>query len=238
MWPWTRRDQGADDRKSLDALAEFFAAASGTANKIAVSPARALEVVPVRAAVQLRCQTLSSLPLRLFRRLPDGGKEKADDHPLYPLLHGQANAWTSSTDFIASLERDTLLDGHGYALANRISGDRVAELISISPDKVKVETSDADEPSYVVSLKGCGNLPAARRRLCARNLADRPRGEGDQEGWRFRPDQDGRAEAAPGSGDDVARTGHDRPARLGARVEPRCACACRLLPAHRKRGRG
>lgn len=156
MWPWTRRDQGADDRKSLDALAEFFAAANGAASKIAVSPTRALEVVPVRAAVQLRCETLSSLPLRLFRRLPDGGKEKADDHPLYPLLHGRANAWTSSTDFIASLERDTLLSGHGYALANRISGGRIAELIRISPDKVKVETADGDEPSYVVSLKGGG----------------------------------------------------------------------------------
>lgn len=157
MWPFgTRKDAAAEDAKSLEALAEFFAAANGTASKIAVSPAKSLECVPVRAAVQLRCETLSSLPLRLYRKLPDGGKEKATDHPLYPLLHGRANPWTSSSDFISSLERDSLLTGHGYALANRVGEGRPAELIRLAPDRVKVELGDGDEPSYVVSLKGGG----------------------------------------------------------------------------------
>ena len=155
MWPFgSRKDASAEDAKSLEALAEFFAAANGTASKIAVSPSKALEVVPVRAAVQLRCETLSSLPLRLYRRLPDGGKEKADDHPLYPLLHGRANPWTSSSDFISSLERDSLLTGHGYALANRVGEGRVAELVRIAPDHVRVEHDAGDEPKYIVTLKG------------------------------------------------------------------------------------
>lgn len=146
----------AAELKSLSALEEFFAAAHGTASKIAVSPTKALECVPVRAAVQLRCETLSSLPLRLYRRLPDGGKEKATNHPLYALLHGRANGWTSSTDFVSALERDTLLTGHGYALAIRVDGGRIAELIRIAPDRMKVETGDGDEPTYLVSLKGGG----------------------------------------------------------------------------------
>lgn len=157
MWPFgTRKDTSAEDAKSLAALEEFFAAAGATASKIAVSPSKALECVPVRAAVQLRCETLSSLPLRLYRRLADGGKEKADDHPLYPLLHGRANPWTSSSDFISSLERDSLLTGHGYALANRVGEGRPAELIRLAPDRVKVEYADGDEPTYVVSLKNGG----------------------------------------------------------------------------------
>ncbi len=156
MWPFARKDSAAEDAKSLEALQAFFESANGTASKIAVSPTKALECVPVRAAVQLRCETLSSLPLRLYRRLEDGGKEKADDHPLYPLLHGRANAWTASSDFISSLERDSLLSGHGYALANRVDGGRIAELIRLAPDRVKVELGDGDEPSYVVSLKGGG----------------------------------------------------------------------------------
>ena len=68
MWPFgTRKDASAEDAKSLAALEEFFAAAGATSSKIAVSPSKALECVPVRAAVQLRCETLSSLPLRLYR---------------------------------------------------------------------------------------------------------------------------------------------------------------------------
>jgi HK97 family phage portal protein len=147
----------AEQRKSLAALEEFFAAAHGTAAGIAVSPTRALGCVPVRASVQLRCETLSSLPLRLFKRLPDGGKEKASGHPLYKLLHGRANAWTSSVDFVSALERDTLLTGHGYAVANRIgSTGEIFELIRLAPDMVRVETDASFEPSYVVSLKGGG----------------------------------------------------------------------------------
>ena len=89
-------------------------------------------------------------------QLADGGKEKADDHPLYPLLHGRANPWTSSSDFISSLERDSLLTGHGYALANRVGEGRPAELIRLAPDRVKVDHADGDEPTYVVSLKNGG----------------------------------------------------------------------------------
>lgn len=136
-WLWHKdRTEQAEERKSLAALEEIFAATNGTASRIAVSPSKALECVPVRAAVQLRCETLSSLRLRLYRRLPDGGKEKADDHPLYPLLHGRANPWTSSSDFISSLERDSLLTGHGYALANRVGEGRPAELIRLAPDRI------------------------------------------------------------------------------------------------------
>lgn len=154
MWPW-RKPVPDVEGKSLKALEDFFASAGATSSAIAVTPTRALECVPVRAAVQLRCETLSSLPLRLFRRLEDGGKEKAVDHPLYRLLHGRANAWTSSTDFISAIERDTLLTGHGYALANRVNG-AIFELIRLDPAMVKVEADAGQEPTYIVSLKGGG----------------------------------------------------------------------------------
>lgn len=175
MWPFSRKDQAPDEAKSLQALEEFFAAAQGTASKITVSPSKALECVPVRASVQLRCETLSSLPLRLFQRLPDGGKEKAIDHPLYPLLHGRANGWTSSTDFVSALERDTLLTGHGYALANRIDGGRIAELVRLAPERVKVETDAGDEPTYVVTLpptNAADQIPCLFRGLNLRNLPE------------------------------------------------------------------
>ncbi|MBN9471885.1 MAG: phage portal protein [Bosea sp.] len=159
MWPFSRKIADDTESKSLAALQEFLAAAGATSSKIAVTPTKALECVPVRAAVQLRCETLSSLPLRLYRRLEDGGKEKATDHPLYGLLHGRANGWTSSSDFVSSLERDSLLTGHGYALANRVGEGRPAELIRLAPDRVKVELGDGDEPTYVVSLKGGGQRP-------------------------------------------------------------------------------
>ncbi|WP_377847232.1 phage portal protein [Bosea sp. UC22_33] len=156
MWRWTRKDQAADDRKSLEALAEFFAAATGTASGIGVSPIKALQCAPVARAVAVRSETLGVLPLHLFQRLEDGGKERAD-HPLADLLSNRPNGWTSAPQFLMELERDTLMNDAGaFAVANRVDGGRIHELIRLSPSTVTVETDFSGEPRYLVSQKGGG----------------------------------------------------------------------------------
>ena len=156
MWPFDRKDLPDPEAKSLAALEEFFAAAHGTASAIAVTPTRALECVPVFAGVRIRCETLGSLPLHLYRRLEDGGKERAD-HPLAKLLHDRPNGWTSAPEFLMSLERDALLNDAGaFALANRVDGGRIAELVRLVPGTVKVETDAGSEPRYLVSQRGGG----------------------------------------------------------------------------------
>jgi len=157
MWPFTSRTVPESEAKSLAALEELFAAAHGTASAIAVSPTRALECVPVFAGVRIRCETLGSLPLQLYRRLEDGGKERAD-HPLAMLLHDRPNGWTSAPQFLMELERDALLNDAGaFALANRVDGGRIAELVRLVPGTVKVETDAGSEPRYLVSQKGGGH---------------------------------------------------------------------------------
>ncbi|MDU0339579.1 phage portal protein [Bosea rubneri] len=157
MWPFgSRKDASAEDAKSLEALAEFFAAANGTASKIAVSPSKALECAPVARAVAVRSETLGVLPLHLYSRLEDGGKERAD-HPLADLMSNRPNGWTSAPQFLMELERDTLMNDAGaFAVANRVDGGRVHELIRLKPDTVTVETDFSGEPRYLVSQKGGG----------------------------------------------------------------------------------
>lgn len=156
MWPFARKDSSAEDAKSLEALAEFFAAANGTASGIAVSPTKALQCAPVARAVAIRSETLGVLPLHLYRRLEDGGKERAD-HPLADLLSNRPNGWTSAPQFLMELERDTLLNDAGaFAVANRVAGGRIHELIRLKPETVTVETDFSGEPRYLVSQKGGG----------------------------------------------------------------------------------
>ena len=121
---------------------------------VVVTPTTAMKCTAVYAAVRVRCETLGSLPLMLYRRRQDGGKDRATDHPLYRLIHDRPNDWTSSADFVMQLEKDTMLYGAGYALANR-SGDRIVELIRLAPSAVTVEVDEATlEPRYSVSLSG------------------------------------------------------------------------------------
>lgn len=158
MWPFgSRKSAAANDAKSLEALAEFFAAANGTASGIAVSPTKALQCAPVARAVAVRSETLGALPLHLFRRLEDGGKERAAGHPLADLLSNRPNGWTSAAQFLMELERDTLMNDAGaFAAANRVDGGRIHELIRLAPGTVAVETDFSGEPRYLVSQKGGG----------------------------------------------------------------------------------
>ncbi len=156
MWPFTRKDHSAEDAKSLEALAEFFAAAGATSSAIAVTPLKALESAPVARGVAVRSETLGCLPLHLYRRLEDGGKERAD-HPLEKLLSGRPNGWTSAAEFLMTLERDSLLNDAGaFALANRVDGGRIAELVRLAPATVSIETDQSGEPRYLVSQRGGG----------------------------------------------------------------------------------
>lgn len=157
MWPFTsRKDASAQDAKSLEALQAFFESAHGTASGIAVSPVKALQCAPVARAVAVRSETLGVLPLHLFQRLEDSGKERAD-HPLADLLSHRPNGWTSAPQFIMEMERDTLMNDAGaFAVANRVDGGRIHELIRLKPDTVTVETDFSGEPRYLVSQKGGG----------------------------------------------------------------------------------
>ncbi len=126
-----------------------------TAAGILVSPDIALRCAPVFAGVRVRSETIGSLPASIFKRLPGGGKERADDHPLHDRIHGRANAWTGAPELFMQLEKDATLYGHGYALANR-SGEKIVELIRLKSNTVTVEDGSDHEPSYRVALKSGG----------------------------------------------------------------------------------
>ena len=124
-----------------------------TAANIAVTPEIALKSTPVYRGVSVRCEVLGSLPFMLYRRRPDGGKDRATDHPIFKLIHSRPNPWTSAPEFVMQLEQDCITDGGGYALANR-AGDKIVELIRLAPRSVQVDTDDATlEPKYTVTLK-------------------------------------------------------------------------------------
>jgi phage portal protein BeeE len=64
---------------------------------------------PVACAVRAIGESVGQLPLHVYRRQADGGKEKATDHSLYKLLHDAPNAWTPSALFRSQVTADALL---------------------------------------------------------------------------------------------------------------------------------
>jgi len=106
FWP-TREKK---DAMGFEALVDL---ATRTSAGISASPERAMRCPAVYRGVAIRCEVLGVLPLQLYRRRPDGGKERATDHVLYSLLHDRPNAWTSAAEFVMQIENDCISHGSG-----------------------------------------------------------------------------------------------------------------------------
>ena len=74
-----------------DIIRELVTDESNVFTGRAVNVDRALGFVPVMAAIRLRAETIGSLPLPVYRRLPGGGREVNREHRIYSLLHDQFN---------------------------------------------------------------------------------------------------------------------------------------------------
>lgn len=149
---WLRKIFTGEGKSVMDITA-LLDAGTQTAAGIMASPTRAMRCVPVYAGVRVIAETIGSLPCILYQRRDDGGKDRATSNRLYPLLHDRPNPWTSATEFVMALQTDALLEGGGYALANR-SGDRIVELIQLPAKSVRqIIDDDTLEPSYQVTLR-------------------------------------------------------------------------------------
>lgn len=95
---------------------------------------------------------MASLPLKLYRRLPNGGKEVATDHYLYRILHDAPRPGQTSVRFRRALFANAVLRGNGYALIVRNGLGEVAELRLIANRDIE-PNQDASGKKYYL-LKG------------------------------------------------------------------------------------
>jgi HK97 family phage portal protein len=95
----------------------------------------ALNVATVLTCVRILSESFASVPLILYRRLPGGGKERAVDHPLYPVLHDQPNPDMTSFAWRELLMSHLATWGNGYSeIAFDVLGRM--QLWPIRPDRI------------------------------------------------------------------------------------------------------
>lgn len=116
-------------------LAEMFGIRDNQAGTW-VTPERATGIAAVHACVQLIAETVASLPLAPYRRLGSGSKEIDTVHPLYNVLHLQANRVQSAMEFREQLAASCLLTGNGYALKLMDARGAITELLPLHPEHV------------------------------------------------------------------------------------------------------
>ncbi len=102
-----------------------------------VTSTTAQGVSAVYACVQAIAETTASLPLILYRRLGDD-RERATDHPLYRVLHDQANPEMTALEAREYLQACVLLRGNAYARIVTGWDGQVRQLWPINPDSMQV----------------------------------------------------------------------------------------------------
>ena len=143
----------AQDTEAANWLAEIFGAHRGLTG-VSVTPENALKCPTAYACVAVIAQAVAQLPLHLYERTGDGGRERATAHPLFSILNDQANEWTSAYDFRQSMMSSALrYDQGAFAWIGRAGGE-IMELVQIPSASVSVETDPVTrEPNYRVTLQ-------------------------------------------------------------------------------------
>jgi HK97 family phage portal protein len=112
------------------------------------SPARAESISTVYACVSAISETIASLPLMLYRREGDDGRERAKDHPLYSVLHDTPNGIQTALEFREQMQAAVLLKGNAYAEIQRGWDGQVRALLPLPSDRVTVLTLDSGRLGY------------------------------------------------------------------------------------------
>lgn len=148
-WPWQKKALSSADL----ALALLNDAASKTG--VNVTSETVLQASTALACSRVIAEGLAQVPLKLYRKLDNGGSEPATDHPLYATVARNPNPWITSFEWRETAGLHLALGNRSYAYINRIEmgKNRRVELLPIPPGQVRTERLDSGENRYFITFK-------------------------------------------------------------------------------------
>ncbi len=138
-WPFRRKQSG----QLLD-WARGIVDAGVSATGVVVTEQTALTCAPVYACVRLLAESFASVPLKVYRLLPDRGRVPHRDHPLWTILHDLPNPELTSMELREALMGQLLLWGNAYAEVERDGSGRVRALWPLRADRMERIDRGAD----------------------------------------------------------------------------------------------
>ena len=137
----------------LDSMMDAAVTGRPSSTGLSIDPDRSLANTAVFACVRVLSETLAGLPLPVFERKADGSKERAQGHPLYPILHDAPNAEMTAFEYRECMMGHLALWGNHYSeiVRDGYTGD-VRALWPLRPDKMQLRRSDANRIEYVYRM--------------------------------------------------------------------------------------
>lgn len=150
---------------SLDEWAKLQGGGTKAKTGVFVSPESALRYTTVLTCVRVLSESVASLPCILYKKRSDGGRDRAVDHPLYKVLHDQANGWNTAFEYVEGTMGNLALRGNAYAYVERNRRGQTIGLVPLNPDGVTITQAVDWSPRYEAVMPD--NKPA---RLSAKDM--------------------------------------------------------------------
>ncbi len=124
------------DRKSAVSRSDLLLDLLGTAGAksgVAVTWETALQAASAIACARVIAEGIAQVPLKLYRRRPDGGADAATDHPLYAVLHSSPAPGITSFEWRETMGLHLAMQNRAYCLINRSAPFRGQSRIELQP---------------------------------------------------------------------------------------------------------
>lgn len=99
---------------------------------------KALTFTAVWAAIRLLSESVSTLPVSVYRKEKNGDKTELTEDPVCYLLKYRPNTYQNKITFLEKIMTDLLVDGNSYVLIVRNRMGRPVELLPLDYDNVTV----------------------------------------------------------------------------------------------------
>lgn len=119
-----------------------------------VTPDTALKLSAVWACVRIISESVASLPLPVYRVLPDGGKERDPAHPIYETLQYLPNGWQTAQQWRQQMTTHALLRGAGYSRLTDGPRGPLTQAEPLNPDWLSVPGQWSEDAVYLYRVPG------------------------------------------------------------------------------------
>lgn len=119
-----------------------------------VTADKAIQLSAVWACVRLLSESISTLPLKIYVRQPDGSRKAATDHPAYSILCRRPNSEMTPSRFMLMVVASICLRGNAF-IEKKFIANRLVSLVPLLPQNMVVKrlTTGALEYKYTENGK-------------------------------------------------------------------------------------
>jgi HK97 family phage portal protein len=129
-----------------------------TDSGIRITPETALQSTVVLSCCRILAETVSGLPIHVYRRSPDGGDDIAKEIPLYKILTFRPNDWQTKQEFFEQIVMNLTLWGNSYTRIRSGQYGSVSCLDNLHPSRMEVERLENGRLRYSYTDPETGRL--------------------------------------------------------------------------------